>query len=163
RPFAAFVDDYFDAYFAWRPSEGTAAGLHQYDTRLEDRSAAAVGRRVAVVTEQIRRLGQLRQGDLDPDAVIDAEGLRGPLPAEALDLETLRTWRKNPMEYVGGPSESVDGLMKRNFAPPAERLRSVVARLKAAPALFAAARANVENPPREFTELAVQIGGGSVG
>ncbi len=23
-PFAAFVDDYFDAYFTWKPSEGTA-------------------------------------------------------------------------------------------------------------------------------------------
>jgi hypothetical protein len=27
-PFAVFVDDYFDAYFARKPSEGTAAGLH---------------------------------------------------------------------------------------------------------------------------------------
>ncbi len=163
RPVAVFVDDYFDAYFAWRPSQGTEAGLHQYDTRLEDRSAAAVARRLQVVGEQLRRLQQLRQGDLNPDEAIDAEILDGRLRAEALDLEVLRAWRRNPMDYVGTPSEAVDLLMKRSFAPAAERLRSVVARLRAAPALFAAARANVENPPREFTELAIRIGAGSVG
>ena len=40
--FARFVDDYFDARFADRPSEGTAAGLHQYDAKLEDVSAGAI-------------------------------------------------------------------------------------------------------------------------
>ena len=30
------VDQYFDAYFHFHPSEGTAAGFHQYDNMLED-------------------------------------------------------------------------------------------------------------------------------
>ena len=53
--------------------------------------------------------------------------------------------------------------MKRDFAPAADRLRSVIARLKATPAMFAALRANVDNPPREFTDLAIRMGEGSVG
>lgn len=163
RPFAAFVDDYFKAYFAWRPTEGTSDGLHQYDQQLEKRSAEAVGERLKAVKEQLRRLEQIRKGDLNTDEAIDAEMLDGRLRAEALDIETIRTWRQNPMEYVSKPAESIDLLMKRNFAPAAERLRSAIARLKAAPALFEAARANMENPPREFAELAIQIGGGSVG
>src|SRR4051794_2031917 len=61
-PFAAFVDDYFDAYFNWRPSDGTAAGLHQYDTKLEDRSAAAVARRIDEVQALQNRLEKLRSG-----------------------------------------------------------------------------------------------------
>jgi len=36
--FSKFVDDYFDARFAYLPSQGTDAGFHQYDARLEDRS-----------------------------------------------------------------------------------------------------------------------------
>src|SRR5581483_11842024 len=59
--------------------------------------------------------------------------------------------------------EAIDGLIKRDFAPAADRLRSVIARLKATPAMFAALRANVEEPPREFTDLAVRMGEGSVG
>jgi uncharacterized protein (DUF885 family) len=161
--FSAFVDDYFDAYFTWKPSDGTAAGFHQYDAMLEDRSAAAIDHRVEIVKKQQKRLQELRQGNLSSDEAIDAEVLDGQLRAELLDLETLASWRKNPMLYIGLPGSAVDGLMKRAFAPPADRLRSVIARLKAAPAVLGALRVNVANPPREFTDLAIRMGEGSIG
>ena len=162
-PFAAFIDEYFDAYFAWRPAEGTAAGLHQYDTKLEDRTAGAVAGRVAELKKLLQQLTRLRAGRLTPDEAIDAEVLAGSLRAELLDLETLQTWRKNPMGYISTPAGAIDGLMKRYFAPAAVRLRSAIARLKATPALFAAMRTNVENPPHEFTDLAIRMAEGSVG
>src|SRR5262249_57788804 len=83
--------------------------------------------------------------------------------AELLDLEVVRTWRKNPMGYISTPPAAIDGLMKRDFAPAATRLCSVIARLKATPAMFAALEANVDDPPREFTDLAVRMGEGSIG
>jgi uncharacterized protein (DUF885 family) len=162
-PFAAFVDAYFDAYFAWKPSEGTAAGLHQYDDRLEDGSAAAVQKRIETVKSLQTRLEKLRAGKLTEDEAIDAAVLDGLMQAELLDLEVVRTWRKNPMSYVAIPPGSVDGLMKRDFAPAATRLRSIIARLKATPATFQALRANVDNPPKEFTDLAIRLGEGSIG
>jgi uncharacterized protein (DUF885 family) len=162
--FAAFVDDYFDAYFAWRPSVATAAGLHQYDDRLEDGSAGARRKRIQQVKSLQARLGKLRAaGKLTEDEAIDAEVLDGLMKAELLDLEIFRTWRNNPMDYIGGPPGSIDGLMKRDFAPAAVRLRAVIARLKATPAMFAALKANVADPPREFTDLAIRMGEGSVG
>jgi hypothetical protein len=66
------------------------------------------------------------------------------------------------MNYVGLPGGAIDGLMKRNFAPPSERLRSVVARLKSVPALMDSMKANVQNPPHEFTDLAFRMAHGSV-
>jgi uncharacterized protein (DUF885 family) len=162
-PFAVFVDDYFDAYFARKPSEGTAAGLHIYDDRLEDGSADAVTKRVATVKALQARLAKLRAGKLTEDENIDAEVLDGLIKAELLDLEVVRPWQKNPMSYVSTPAEAIDGLMKRSFAPAATRLRSVIARLKATPAMFEALRANMDNPPREFTDLAIRIGEGSIG
>ena len=41
-----FVSDQFfsEVYFKYSPTNGTAAGLHQYDTQLEDYSAAGVAR-----------------------------------------------------------------------------------------------------------------------
>jgi uncharacterized protein (DUF885 family) len=162
-PFAAFVDDYFDAYFAYKPSEGTAAGLHQYDDQLEDGSAEATRKRVGQVKALLARLEKSRAGKLTEDQAIDAEVLDGQMRAELLDLEVVRTWRKNPMIYIGTPPGAIDGLMKRDFAPAATRLRSVIARLKATPAMFAALQANVDDPPKEFTDLAVRMGEGSVG
>jgi hypothetical protein len=50
--FASFVDAYFDSLFEWAPSYGTAAGLHQYDSRLEGYSQAAIARRIATLKAQ---------------------------------------------------------------------------------------------------------------
>src|SRR5215475_3346324 len=67
------------------------------------------------------------------------------------------------MIYAGMAGRSINGLMKRNFAPPAERLRSVIARLKQVPAIYAAGKANVKDPPKEFTDVAIRVSKGSIG
>jgi uncharacterized protein (DUF885 family) len=94
---------------------------------------------------------------------VDAAFLLAQARAELFDLATVETWRRNPMRYARLPGEAVDGLIKRSFAPPADRLRSVVARLEAIPALYEAARRNIEAPPPEFTALALRMARGSVG
>ena len=162
-PFAVFVDDYFEANFAWKPSDGTAVGLHKYDAKLEDGSAVATKKRIETVKAFQARLEKLRADKLTAAESIDAEVLAGLMRAELLDLEVVGNWRKNPMNYIGGPPSSIDGLMKRDFAPAVSRLRSVIARLKATPAMFEALKANIDNPPKEFTDLAIRMGEGSIG
>ncbi len=161
--FSRFVDDYFAARFQAHPSEGTAAGLHHYDPDLDDVSRPAVEKRIAELKEQLARLGAMDRASLSADDAIDARMLDGLIRAELLDLETLRVWETNPMGYVMLPGGAIDGLIKRDFAPAAERLRAVIARERAVPAAFAAARANVKNPPKEFTDLAIRMAKGSIG
>src|SRR6185369_5676950 len=112
-----FVDDYFDALFEWSPSTATSIGFHQYDSKIEDFSAAAIGGRIAKLKQLQSDLVQVRAAKISADDAIDAEILDGQIRAELLDLETLQTWRHNPMNYVGLPGGAIDGLMKRNFAP----------------------------------------------
>ena len=161
--FARFVDDYFEAKFAFEPSNGTETGLHQYDAKLEDRSKAAIEARIGQLKGFLTRLQAFDRARLSFDDAIDAQALEGEIRGDILDFEILRVYERNPMPYAGLPGGAVDGLMKRDFAPAPERLRSVIARLKAIPALFAAARANVQNPPKEFTDLAIRMAKGSAG
>ncbi|GAC1334993.1 MAG: DUF885 domain-containing protein [Isosphaeraceae bacterium] len=161
--FSKLVDDYFDARFAFRPTEGTAAGLHQYDTRLNDLSRARVEKRIGELHAQLERLTAINHDAIDFDDTIDAEFLNGQIRAELLDLETLQYWRGNPMPYAGLAGEAIDGLIKRDFETPAERLRSVISRERAVPAVYSAARENLDNPPKEFTDLAIRMAKGSVG
>ncbi|MEP6491981.1 MAG: DUF885 domain-containing protein [bacterium] len=162
-PFSAFVDMYFDSLYAFTPTAATAAGFHQYDSRLDDLSAATMTRRIATLQGQLARLDSLRATKLTLDDSIDAAMLDGAIHSELQDEATLKSWQKNPMGYVALAGGAVDLLMKRNFAPPAERLKSVTARLRGIPPVLAAMRTNVSNPPREFTDLAMRIAGGSVG
>ena len=160
---SSFVDNYFKELFEWTPTTATSIGFHEYDSKLEDFSAGAIQRRIEKLKELQTGLTSARSGRLTGDELIDAEILDDQIKAELLDLETLQTWRHNPMNYVGLPGSSVDNLIKRNFAAPAERLRSVISRLKAVPALISAMKQNVETPPHEFTDLSFRIAHGSVG
>ncbi|MDY3563256.1 DUF885 domain-containing protein [Gemmata sp. JC673] len=159
--FAAFADDYYAALFAWDPNQATYAGVHDFDARLADLSAASFARRTADLKKLHQRLKGLRAGSLTDAEAIDAEALEHAIRAELLELETVRDWKRNPVVYLSKPAEGIDLLMKRSFAPPADRLKAVIGRLKAAPPLLAALRANVDNPPKEFTDLGVIVAKGS--
>ena len=161
--FSKFVDDYFDARFGYLPSQGTDAGFHQYDTKLEDRSRARLEARIAELKVFLSRLQAFDRSKLSFDEAIDADALEGEIRGFLLDQETLRTWERNPMGYAGLPGFAADSLIKRDFAPAAERLRSLVAREKLMPAVYAAGKANLVNPPKEFTDLAIRMAKGSAG
>ncbi len=161
--FSRLVDAYFDAYFAYAPSSATAVGLHAHDRALEDFSKARIDARVADLRRFIATLDALPAAGLSPDDAIDRAFLASQARAELFDLATLESWRRNPMVYARLPGEAVDSLMKRAFAPAPDRLRAVVARLAAVPALYAAARANLDDPAPEHTLLALRLARGSIG
>jgi uncharacterized protein (DUF885 family) len=166
--FDKIVDHYFEARFAYRPSEGTAAGLHDYDLRLEDLSRDRALRRIDELIQTREQLTALKravatgQSKLPADDEIDAAFLEGQIEAELIDLKVIREWERNPMAYAGLPGTAVDLLMKRDFAAARDRLRAVIAREKSIPAVFGAARANLGSPPKEFTDLAIRMAKGSV-
>lgn len=161
--FSRLVDAYFDAKFAFEPSSGTAVGFHQHDRAFEDLSRARIEARAAEVKGFITRLRALAPERLGPDEALDRTFLISQAGAELFDLETRQSWRRNPMAYAHLPGESIDALMKRAFAPAPERLRSVIARLRALPRFYDVARANLEDPAPEHTALALRMAKGSVG
>ena len=161
--FQAFVEDYFRSLFEFSPTLATGHGFHEYDTRLERMTADSFRSRIVSLKEFARQIERVRNRRITPSEMIDASILEGQIRAELLDLEVLQTWRKNPIPYVSLPGAAVDSLMKRDFAPKSERLRSVIARLKLIPPVLEALRENVQAPPKEFTELAIRVAGGSSG
>jgi uncharacterized protein (DUF885 family) len=164
QDFDTFVDAYFASAFARSPSRATRTGFHEgYDDRLEDLSRPAIDAQIKELHSQAEEVARLRREPLSFDDAIDAELIDNQIHGALLDLETLRPWEKNPMGYVRLPGGSIDGLMKRDFATPQERLKSVIARLRRVPGLYAAGKANLVNPPKEFTELAIRLARGSVG
>jgi uncharacterized protein (DUF885 family) len=161
--FARFVDDYFAAVNEWRPSEATGLGFHEYDGKLDDFSRTRVEARTAELHRFLDRLTAMNRDAMSFDDQIDADILDGDIRSNLLELEVIRNWEHNPMGYAGVPGGAIDVLMKREFAPAPERLRRALARMEQIPRLYAAARENMKDPPREFTDLAVRMSKGSVG
>jgi len=161
--FAKFVDDYFASRFAERPTEGTSAGFHEWDAKMPDYSRGHIERRIGELHGELDRLAKFERAKLPFDDAIDAAAIEGQIRSSLLTLETLRTWEKSPMQYAGVAGSAVNDLIKRDFAPKSERLKSVTARLSGVPAICAAGKENVKNPPKEFTTLAIRMAKGSAG
>jgi uncharacterized protein (DUF885 family) len=151
------ADEYFDQiYFKFAPSAGTSAGLHQYDPLLEDYSRAGVDTEIAALHAFEKRVEAVNPAGLGEALAADRELVLSNIRGALLTLETIRPWEKNPDTYSGGISNSVYVIMIRKFSSPDDRLRSVVSREEKMPAVFAAARANLKNPPRIYTEIALE-------
>ncbi len=160
----ALVDRYFDrADFRFNPSTGTAAGFHQYDSQLEDFSSAAIQRQMATLHQYEREVSNFPAGQLTPEQSADRDLVLGYIRSSLLDLESIRIWEKNPDRYTSTATNAVFVIMARTFAPPEERLRSVIAREREIPKMLEAARANLKNPPRIYTEVAIEQMPGMIG
>ncbi|MBV8632941.1 MAG: DUF885 domain-containing protein, partial [Burkholderiaceae bacterium] len=68
--------------------------------------------------------------------------------------------QREPLYY--NPSQGIYLLLARDYAPLKRRLEAVRARLLAFPAIVAAAKANLKNPPRVFTETAIAQNKGAI-
>ena len=159
--FLGVEEEYWKLWLQANPSIATGAGVHDYDAMLEDYSAAAIQAREAELARTLDRLQRLR--GMTADEMIDGEIIRSAIRAELLETQEVQSWKRNPMMYVGTPGGAIDGLMKRDFAPKKKRLELVVSRLVEVPRMMASMKANVTNPPREFTDLAIRMASGSVG
>ena len=161
--FAAFVDDYFDAEFSWNPARATREGLHDYDRDMGDRSEEAHLARIDEIQTLLDRARKFGGSLLSVSDRIDLELILGQLEAGMLALATLGTWRRNPIDYLWHAGSALDALIKRRFAPPPRRLEALTSRLREFPRILDAMKSNVQNPPREFTEVALRLARGSVG
>jgi len=162
--FAKLADEFFDAYyFPTNPTTATLTGIHRYDDKLEDYSRAGVDKQIAALKEFDRRVTAVDAKTLDETTRGDRDLVLNYIHGTLLTLETIRPWEKNPDNYSGGLTNSVFSIMERKFAPPADRLRALIAREKLMPAALQAAHANLKNPPKIYTEIAIQQLPGLVG
>jgi uncharacterized protein (DUF885 family) len=155
--FDKLADRFFDAvYFKYDPVSGTAAGFHQYDASLPVGSRAEIDAEIAALKKFEGEVEGFGARELSPLAAADRELLLAQIRGQLLSLEVVRPWEKNPDIYSSGATNAIYVIMSRKFAAPAERLKSVIAREKAIPRLFQSARENLKNPPRVYTEVALE-------
>src|ERR1700761_1009945 len=148
--FDTLVDRYFDDYFRLNPTAATAAGFHHpYDSQLEDYSARTTQERIAMYEKYLPEFEKAPASD-DRDLMISH------LKAGLLNVRNIRQQETTPDFYSSGITASIFSLMSRKFAPPEERLRDVIARERKIPEVFEAARQVLKNPPKIYTEVALE-------
>ena len=160
--FESFVKSYYDGEYAAHPVAATSAGIHDYDSKVDDMSADRQARNSARLHEALATLQAMDPHGLSPGDRDDREVLMGRIKGTLLDDETIQYWHKDPSRYSRVATSAVFELVHRDFAPLAERLRSAIAREREIPAVLAAGKANIEHPPRAFVEIAIRNIAGSI-
>jgi Bacterial protein of unknown function (DUF885) len=155
--FGKLADRYFDELvFHFDPVQGTAAGFHQYDPLLPSGSRAEIEEHIAALHKWESDVGKFDPKGLSAWVTSDREMVLASIRSQLLTLESIRPWENNPDSYSSGVTYAIFVIMSRNYAPAAERLRSVIARERFIPRVLASARENLKNPPRIYTEIALE-------
>ena len=154
--FAKLADDILQDNFRRDPSGATDLGIHKYDDQLNDFSRTARLARSTALKRFRTALKAIDAATLSPANQLDREQLLRAMDANIQGLDVIQPWAKDPDSYSGGVTTAAYVIMKRAYAPAADRLRSLIAREKRIPAALEEARRNLDNPPQIYTEIAIE-------
>lgn len=155
--FTGFVDRYLHRFAQFHPSIAAGNGVHDYDGELEDFSARSVANELRWLHKSRRALDAMSDNALTADERVDRRILQGIIDGWILDLDTVHTWRRNPMIYVAALSDGLHDLVTMESSSPDDRMTHVISKLRGVPRLLAAARANVRSPPRVYVERSIAM------
>jgi uncharacterized protein (DUF885 family) len=153
----ALVDSYFDeAVFPFGPSNAVQDGFHAYDAQLEDYSPATIQKEIAAAHRFETLFTAFPVSQLSAEQRADRDMVLSNIQSNLLEVEAIRMWEKDADQYASAASGGAFVIMSRTFAPADVRLRALIAREKLMPKLFADGKRNLKNPPKIYTEVAIE-------
>src|SRR5215471_6450802 len=126
--FTAHAAATLDTMLELQPELATEVGDHRHDDRLT----------VGWAAQRLAELTAIDAARLSPQNRVDAQILANHLARLRFSIEELREHEWDPMS--ANPGRAIYLLLARDFAPLAQRLRSVAHRLACLPESLAAAR-----------------------
>lgn len=160
----AFFREHLDAWFEMRPVSATELGNHRFDHRLDELTPAARARWVdhtrqsfAALPQQVERARLSRAGQIDFD-IFEHELRKSLWLAEHFD-----PFATDPRTYSQFISGNIFDLLAQSSLPREVNVSNAIARIRQVPRVLAAARENLQNPPRVFVETAIKQNQGSIG
>ena len=149
-----------DDYYNWRnenyPVASSEAGLHTWDNRLTDYSAAKIAERAQHVRKLLDQVRATKTEKWTKDDRIDWLLFRAQLEEVDFGENILKLEQTNPLTYVNECSSAIFSLLKKEYDTPRNRALSAAARFKAMLGLFVEAEKNLQKPVKLYAQLAIQ-------
>lgn len=137
------------------PTYATDSGIHDYDTRLADYSAAAQRDDLATLRGFRDELAALQPpAAASPHDRVDYLLVRADLEGDWWNRTVLRGLQRNPTIYENECADGIFSIVKRPYASADVRVTDAIARLRACPGVLAQGEANLTDTVREFAQIA---------
>jgi uncharacterized protein (DUF885 family) len=159
--FGKLAEQFLDAYWQQDPEGALQVGYYRYADRLPACTAIRRAEQIAFADRWLKRFGQIDAKHLNASERTDLALIDNQLKSMKWYLTDFRSFEWNPSDY--NVADGFARLLTTDYAPLDKRLATVLKRLKAVPAYYAAAKANLRNPTREHTELAIVQNEGAKG
>jgi uncharacterized protein (DUF885 family) len=160
---AAFFDAYLEADFQRHPLNATRAGDHRFDHLLDDLSPAARQADRHALQQALTDLQQqIDFSKLSRNGQIDFEILRDDLKRQLWLIDNTDPFTSDPRLYNEYFTDSVYLLFVQSTLPHEQNVRNAASRITKIPALVAAARASLKNPPQQFVDTAIKQNRGAI-
>jgi uncharacterized protein (DUF885 family) len=156
QAFRALAREAIDDHLRRNPSVATDLGVHRHDHELEDLSQPAIVAESKALAEYRARVSGIDPATLSIDAQLDREQMLLAFDAAILANDVIKPWATNPEAYSSAVTNGAYVVMKRRYAPAPDRLRALIDRESKMPGLLAEARRNLVNPPRIYTDIALE-------
>jgi len=154
----AEFDKYKEAFvlrlWEMNPSWASGMGYHKFDSVLVVPNTARQVKEKQFIQKELDQLNQFQIDELSDANKIDFKLIRNYLDGSDWEQSSFKSREWNPSNYnvCGGFAE----MLANNYAPLDERLRNFSIRLKNVPAYYESAIANIKNPTKEHTQLAIE-------
>ena len=163
----ALSEEFVYGSLAFSPSTATATGLHQYqkqnlDEMLDDFSPQSLYKQRTFYEKVRDRLGGLRPGDLTPEDRADLSILENQIALNLLDLTEIRSHQHAPQLYVETLGNALFAPYVLEYAPKADRIRHIIARLRKVPLYMDQASTSLMSAPDVWTQVAVEENQGNI-
>ncbi len=136
------------------PVQSTMMGIHSYDHRLGDFSAASVKSMVRKLKDYEVKLHKINTSSFSLEDRTNYRLIKSNLDIALLNLDKIEWQRFSPGLYVDEAVNGVYYLELSQHAPMSEKLYSIIDRMKAVPDLFETARENLRQVPPVYIETA---------
>jgi uncharacterized protein (DUF885 family) len=161
--FAALASRFLHDFLAHEPTLATSVGMHDFDDKWPDRSADGDAELLRFLQETRAAVAAIPKGSLSRENAIDARILENQVAWYEYARVTLKRAENDPQLYTSILGDGLDPLATRDFAPVADRMKSLRARLAGVTGVVATAKARVGRPARISTETAIKQTRGLVG
>jgi uncharacterized protein (DUF885 family) len=154
--FPGLVSDYLTDFHSRHPMLAAASGIHAWDGRLEDMSAAAIIDEISAIKRFQARLEKIPPLELSISDIFDYQIIASNTKSRLLELEQIKSYQRNPQVYNDIISTGLLQITMFEYAPLDSRLRHVIAKEKEIPRLLDSAYDNLKNPPAIFLKTSIE-------
>jgi uncharacterized protein (DUF885 family) len=150
------ADDYYDWQKVTNPVYASDQGLHTWDDKMTDFSAAAIAKRRAHVASLLAQVKAMDIGKWPKDEKIDWILFRSQLESADFGARILQSEETDPQTYVGVASNAIFSLLKKEYDAPRKRALAAEARFRAMPKLYELGKKNLTHPVKLYAQLAIE-------